>query len=36
LRHWHELDAPRDGYWLERAEWAETADVLVLRVVANW
>jgi len=36
LRSWHPLDEPRAGYRLERAEWAETAEALALRFVANW
>jgi hypothetical protein len=36
LRNWHPLAEPRDGYHLERMEWAETAEALIVRVIANW
>jgi hypothetical protein len=36
LRSWHPLGEPRNDYKLERAEWAETAKALILRLVANW
>jgi Restriction endonuclease len=36
LRSWHPLAEPRESYHLERAEWAETAEALVMRLIGNW
>jgi hypothetical protein len=36
LRNWHPLAEPRQQYHLERAEWVETAEALVVHLVANW
>ena len=36
LRNWHPLAEPRASYRLERAEWSETAEALIVRVVAKW
>lgn len=36
LRNWHPLAEPRQNYRLERAEWVETAEALVVHLVANW
>jgi hypothetical protein len=36
LRNWHPLAEPRAAYHLERVEWAETAEALIVRVIANW